>query len=328
MMKRSASDMDVMNLINQLAHLPLFKNVNLKEIAKDLELCQLTKLKQGQGLLTPLEPNAQLYILLEGKIAVHTELHLQPVAIINPGECIGEMSVFEGELPAAYAVAASDVMLLGIHKEIIWRIIESSSFFAVNLLHLLLKRIKSGNEALTSIQEKLVMQEISACLDPLTGIYNRRWMNNMFIRLLNRSKREHTPLFLLMIDIDHFKRYNDEHGHLAGDQCLRVVASALRDGLRATDLLARYGGEEFSVLLVDTNLKSCKAAAERLRERVCQRNIKDRDGIQLPCVSVSIGISQLDQNDSLEDLLDRADRCLYEAKKQGRNRVVCNELVS
>ena len=311
------------NDMEKVSGFSLFQGIDMAEITGQLELSEVIDLNQGDLLLKPTEPNTQLFILIEGKLSVHTQLDRNPVAILKPGDCIGEMSLFEGELPSAYVMSVDKSRLLAIHKEIIWSLVDSSSIFAQNLLHLMLQRIRSGNQNLSEIQEKLQVQEISAFIDPLTGIYNRRWLNNMFRRSLERYNRSGngTNIFLLMIDIDHFKNYNDTHGHLAGDQCLRMVASTLRDNMRPMDMLARYGGEEFSVLISDADNNNCISIAERLRIEVGNKEIKDRRGSVLPSVTISVGISTYHKPESLEDLIEKADQCLYKAKDSGRNQV-------
>ena len=313
--------------ITLIAGFPLFRGIDLREISEPLGISEFIDLRQGDILVKPTEPNTRLFILIRGKLSVHTEMDRNPVAILRPGDCIGEMSLFEGELPSAFVLSVDTAKVLAIHKEIIWRLVDSSSTFAQNLLHLLLQRIRSGNQSLSEIQEKLQVQEISAFIDPLTGIYNRRWLNTMFKRALerrNRSADGGSNIFLLMIDIDHFKQYNDTYGHLAGDQCLRMVASTLRDNMRPTDLLARYGGEEFSILLTGSDGDNSVSMAERLRVAVSCREIKDRRGATLPSVTISIGVAEYRKDEALEDLIESADRCLYQAKQQGRNRVFMN----
>lgn len=308
--------------INLIAGFPLFHDIDLQEISEPMSFSEIVHLKQGDILLNPTEPNTQLFILMNGKLSVHTEMERDPVAILKPGDCIGEMSLFEGELPSAYVLSVENAKVLAIHKEIIWRLVDSSTTFAQNLLHLMLQRIRLGNQSLSEIQEKLQIQEISTFIDPLTGIYNRRWLNTMFKRALDRQSRDTVntqEIFLLMIDIDHFKNYNDTYGHLAGDQCLRMVASTLRDNMRPTDMLARYGGEEFSVLISSTSKHDSDSIAERLRTAVSNREIKDRRGSELPSVTISIGIAGYRNNETFEDLIERADKCLYQAKENGRN---------
>ena len=143
--------------------------------------------------------------------------------------------------------------------------------------------------------------------DSLTGVANRRAWDEELARELARAARSAQPLCLALIDLDHFKAYNDEHGHQAGDRLLKATAAAWEEKLRRTDLLARYGGEEFAVLLPDCGLDSAMEIAERLRT-------------SQPVVTCSIGVAAWDGHESAAELVARADRALYAAKAGGRNR--------
>ena len=216
------------NLVEYLVGLSIFEAVDLPAISDDLKHCDLISLDIGQVLLSPENANARLYVLLEGKLAIHLDTdESEPIALVEKGECVGEMSIFESELPSAYVSAVTEATLLGIHKEIIWQLVDRSNSFAKNMLHLLLQRLRSGNVALSGSYDKIRAQEISICLDPLTGIYNRRWLNEMFKREIQRCQKSESPLGLIMIDVDHFKNFNDQNGHLAGDQCLKSIATTL-----------------------------------------------------------------------------------------------------
>jgi diguanylate cyclase (GGDEF)-like protein len=311
------------NIIEYLVGLSIFEGVDLPAISDDLKHCDLISLDIGQVLLSPKNVNAHLYVLLKGKLAIHLDTDdSEQIAQIEKGECVGEMSIFESELPSAYVSAVTEATLLGIHKEIIWQLIDRSNSFAKNMLHLLLQRLRSGNAALSGSYDKIRAQEISIFLDPLTGIYNRRWLNEMFKREIQRCQKSESPLGLIMIDVDHFKNFNDQNGHLAGDQCLKSIATTLHSNLRPNDMVARFGGEEFSVLLPDTGEKGCIMIAERLRGAISKTIIIDNKGNKLPSVTISLGIAQLKQGDSIESLLDQADKALYQAKEQGRDCVV------
>lgn len=147
--------------------------------------------------------------------------------------------------------------------------------------------------------------------DALTGLANRRLMETDLERDLARSKRSDEPLSALMIDIDHFKRYNDSHGHVAGDRLLQAVARTISEEIRATDLGARYGGEEFTVILPNTTIKNALGVAERIRSAVEMST----------GVSVSIGAASLQPGMDALKLIEKADEALYRAKQNGRNRV-------
>jgi len=169
------------------------------------------------------------------------------------------------------------------------------------------------------------MLEDLALLDGLTGLYNRRHFNTQVEREWNRARREHSPLSLMMIDIDHFKRFNDTYGHLAGDRCLRAVADALRGCfVRASDLVARYGGEEFVVLAGAVDRQQARERAELVRRAIKELPIERPGRAAAPAITVSIGLATAvpDRGITPEDLLLAADRSLYQAKRQGRDRVV------
>jgi diguanylate cyclase (GGDEF)-like protein len=160
-----------------------------------------------------------------------------------------------------------------------------------------------------------------AAFDDLTGVYNRRSMFHHLEAELSRCRRYGRSLGVLMADIDHFKRVNDDHGHLVGDQALRWVATTLQNELRSMDFLCRYGGEEFCAILPETNRPGVARAGERLRSAI-DRTLFDQDGVQLS-LSVSIGGASWAAEDSTEfpDLLALADTALLEAKRGGRNQV-------
>lgn len=162
--------------------------------------------------------------------------------------------------------------------------------------------------------------------DALTGVANRKGFDRALRELATRSLEEGVPLALLVVDVDHFKQFNDTHGHDVGDAVLRLVAGRIRDGLREADVVARYGGEEFVVLMPGVGLADAIAAAERLRAAVAARRLRSRtDGSDLGAVTVSIGVALYRPGEPLDHLFRRADHALYIAKRTGRNRVVCGE---
>ena len=163
-----------------------------------------------------------------------------------------------------------------------------------------------------------------AVTDPLTGLYNRRYLDAHLASAVERAATTQKPVFVLLFDIDHFKGINDTYGHDAGDDVLRDFCQRLRRGVRGIDLIARYGGEEFVLVMPETDAGFASTVAERLRREVEKDDFTTRSGERFP-VTVSIGLAQWQgPRDTAEALIKRADLALYAAKRAGRNRVVAS----
>jgi diguanylate cyclase (GGDEF)-like protein len=157
--------------------------------------------------------------------------------------------------------------------------------------------------------------------DPLTGLFNRRYLEETLERELRRAIRAGEPLGVLMIDVDHFKQFNDLHGHEAGDYVLREVAATLRRATRFSDVASRIGGEEMVILLPGADLSQAKRKADQLRDQVSQLDMKQL-GNALGQVTISVGVSALpDHGEGAAELLRIADSAMYRSKREGRNRV-------
>ena len=163
--------------------------------------------------------------------------------------------------------------------------------------------------------------DIKRILDPLTGLYNRRGLQHRLDTLLALSNSKH---YVLLMDIDHFKAYNDHYGHMMGDQALIRVSAAIRNAVRSRDIVARFGGEEFMVLLTNSSEETAWKTAERIRQRVYDLKIPHMFNESVATnVTISIGLTPL-INDNIEQALARADGALYEAKNKGRNIILAS----
>ncbi|MBI5460561.1 MAG: GGDEF domain-containing protein [Gammaproteobacteria bacterium] len=283
--------------------------------------CQLRQLAPGCVLLTPKQTADRIYLILQGEVEVRVGRHGgQLIATLGSGQCVGEMSVIEGMPPSAEVIARGACTAITIEGAALRTLLDHSQVFARNLLRLLSRRLRHDNQLVRQSLESQALSEQDARRDPLTGLHNRRWLNETLPKLIgHRGAR--CKLCLLMLDIDHFKRYNDSVGHIAGDQALIAVANTLEAQIRDGDQAVRFGGEEFLVVLPDTNLKDARPISERLRHSVQQTAIFDRDGDALPSVTLSIGLAEWAAFETPEQLIARADAALYQAKHQGRNRV-------
>lgn len=156
--------------------------------------------------------------------------------------------------------------------------------------------------------------------DQLTGLYNRGAFDTSMKREVDLSTRQHSPLSLIVLDIDHFKTINDSYGHSSGDKALKALAECILDTMRQSDIAFRYGGEEFTLVLSNTALESATLVAERIRIAVSQ--LTCNDGKRDFAYTISVGVAELQQGEDSYQLFERADKALYKAKKSGRNQTV------
>ena len=308
-MKTSQRQADLQHVM----HMRLFQNVaasNLSQLLKGFRTCEL---EAGEILLSPFKRNQYLYLLLEGQLKVYLgSLDNQAASTLEVGECAGEVSFIDNQPPSAYVVATTASVVLRLHRKALLTLFSQSPQLMQNLLELLCQRVRQSNQGILDSEQH-------ANIDTLTGCFNRRWLEHVYQRESTRCAYNAQPLCMLMLDVDHFKPYNDQHGHLAGDYALCLVAHTLRQQLRLKDSLARYGGEEFVILLPGIDDQEGRRIGQRLRESLEQvPSFYSPIGI-LPGVTASIGLAQMQSRDSLEGLIARADKALYQAKQQGRN---------
>jgi diguanylate cyclase len=188
------------------------------------------------------------------------------------------------------------------------------------------KKLEHSSQQLNVMKEDLTKAQKESLTDPLTGVGNRKHFSNELKRLVKEADEAKTPLSLLMIDIDYFKKFNDAHGHQVGDQVLKLVGRTMTENLKGRDIVCRYGGEEFVVLLSQTRITDAIRVADALRQFVAGKKIIRRDTNQsLGTVTISVGIAQYHNHESLSQFLRRADMGVYQAKAAGRNRVMVQE---
>jgi diguanylate cyclase len=187
------------------------------------------------------------------------------------------------------------------------------------------QRLSVSKREMDLLQQSMAALSVEANADPVTGLINRRGFERELEQAILYADRNGQPLSLMMIDIDHFKSFNDRFGHLMGDSVLSLVGMVLKKSIKGQDTAARYGGEEFSVVLPNTNLDNATIVAEQIRGKIMNRELQTRGtGQGLGKITVSIGVAEYRQGERLHSLIERADACLYEAKGDGRNCTRCD----
>src|ERR1700750_2655350 len=185
-------------------------------------------------------------------------------------------------------------------------------------------RLSLSKSEISNLQQSLEAIRAESLTDPLTGLGNRKSFDRAIAAAGHSAAGCGEPLSLLILDIDHFKSFNDNYGPLTGDQVLRLVGMSLKQTIKGQDITARYGGEEFAVVLPATALRQALTVADHIRRAVMSKELKKKStGEILGRVTISIGVSMLQPGDDTDSLIERADACLYAAKRNGRNRVIC-----
>lgn len=306
-----------------LDHIAMLEGVTAQQREALVKVGTRRSLDKGDVLIRQGEPGGAVHFVVTGQLAVALgEPTADPIAMLGAGETVGELGVITGEPASAFVVAAQPSELLSLGEEGFWELVHTSHPFAVNLIVKLAERLRKNNATVSSNIEKRRLYERAAMFDGLTGIHNRRWLDETLHRLVMRHEKDNEPLCVALIDIDHFKRFNDTHGHDIGDLVLTTVAATLVKHLRPTDLVARFGGEEFVILFPSTTPDEALLAADRVRDIVSQTKVLAPTGAELPRVTISMGIAPLVHGEKPAETLKAADASMYEAKRSGRNRVM------
>ena len=299
-----------------LHDLQLFHDAE-RGLAALLAACPVVRLADGM----PVEDtvHARLYIVLRGVLEV--TMPDGSVSKTLPGESAGEQSVLDETSNLAAMTASGATELLVINGELVWKLIDQSNSLARNLLRLLSFRVRAANALLRRRHKLGEFYRQMSMNDGLTGLYNRTWLSDMLPKMVASSQRTGAPLALIMIDLDHFKRFNDTHGHLAGDDALRAATAVIGADLRPSDFAVRYGGEEMMVLLPETPQALALLVAERLCSRMRGATVFADMRLPLPHVTASFGVAVLVEGMNDTGLIAAADAALYRAKEAGRDRV-------
>ena len=304
-------------------HVSLLRGVDLSALQSLLARCSFRDLAPGELLLTAGCGNHNIYVVMSGSVCVHLDdLSGPPYVVLSTGECVGEISIL-GETKVTANVAGNETArLMVIDKELLWHLIEESPELARNLLYTLAHRVGRDNLFLRRSLRRQRESEINANLDALTGLANRRGLNEFFMAHIAACTTQGKPLSLLMVDIDHFKHFNDSYGHLLGDTVLCVVAGIFAENA-PQGIAARYGGEEFALVLPGYDMRQACQLANELRLKIREVQLHTANGGEaIPPITISAGVAQMQTGDTPQSLILAADNALYCAKRKGRDCVM------
>lgn len=308
---------------DELTRLQLFNGLDQESIENLLSKSSIREVSPGETVIALGQINEYVYLLLAGRLCVYFDEEGVSQVILDAGESVGELSIIDNRPTSAGVVAETHCRLLVISEYAMWQLVTESHPICINLLNIFSTRLRASNNRLTEAEKQHLKLEHMASIDPMTTLYNRRWLDNNIASILQQAVAISQPVSILMIDLDHFKNYNDTQGHLAGDRAIITVAQTIMNNLRPMDRAVRYGGEEFLAILPNTNKANAHSVGDDLCRIIRNTPIIAANGDPLPLITISVGSATMETtiNESKECIIKRADSALYEAKETGRDRV-------
>jgi diguanylate cyclase (GGDEF)-like protein len=311
--------MNSIEVIKLLQESPLFRKVKSSLLASMLLQTTRVKLVAEQILMVPEQQNDHIYIVLSGRLRAQTDMFdTRPLVLFGMGECMGEMSLFDEDNVSFYGIAVTDCELLSIPHADVWAVLNQSLQASHNLLAILASRVSASsrmsmsnrmwpsNRILTESMEYRHGYEALDYINTVTGVYNGRWLSKSIPRLTHRFTMNRQSCVFILMKIDNFGQFDARFGSLGSDQAQRTIAHFMLGCLRPNDLVAHISEDQFAIFLPQTELDKADKVTSRLLEGIDQAIIVTPSGDALPPVAVSLGVSQLQSDDTLDSLIARA----------------------
>jgi diguanylate cyclase (GGDEF)-like protein len=306
--------------LDELACIKLFTGADDETLESVFQAGELRVLAAHDILIRTGTTNTTLYLLLSGRLSVHLESPANPAtAVLEAGESVGELSLIDQRPTSAYVLADVPTRVLAVPQEFFWLLVESSHAVARNLLRSLSQRLRRTDVVAAHHQEMHRHYQRQAAVDELTGLHNRRWIENALRRLVLRCGMNGETLSMILLDIDRFDRYNRAFDDDAGDAVLFAVARTLENALRPDDLVGRYGADGFAILLPGVPVEHARLVARRVQGEIAEAVISLSDQSILPPVTASCGVAQLYPGAGAEGLIAATSAALKDAKYAGTN---------
>ena len=322
-----------------LKNVRIFCDLTDEEIRDLLQLLHPRELKKGETLFRQGDPGGELFVVESGALGIAVTLddgkNLE-IAAFKKGDFFGEMSIFEKEPRSATCYAKSRSRLLAMNEREFFQLVESNPASAGKVMTRMLaatrRRLEDTGGFLSDMVQWGEDARRRAITDPLTGLYNRRYLEEALEEYFMKARNGSKPLSLVMLDLDHFREINEKYSEKVGDRVITAASDIYRRFLRPTDVAARYGGDEFTFILPDTGLETAHALMESIRRTIEESNLLEKavpaSGVKsknssLPKVTTSQGLACFPEH-ALDPkaLREAADSALYRAKETGRNRIV------
>ncbi|MFA7566447.1 MAG: GGDEF domain-containing protein [Alkalispirochaeta sp.] len=316
------------DLARFLKEVTIFADVSAEARRYTAELFTERRMEQDEVLFQQGDPGDALYIVRSGTVGVIVTTDSGQeltVAALEAGDFLGEMSIFEQEPRSATCRALEDTVVLGLREADFNRLVRTHPKAAISIMRSILETVAVRLDNTSVLVSDMVQwgetARRRAFTDELTGLYNRRFLDETMSEQINEAGLSGSPLCVVMMDLDRFSAINAEYGPEVGDQLIAAVAPVVAETFRESDILARYGGDEFTFLLPGTTPDEAMELCAELRTALSGMDFLAQQGGAVTSVSASQGIALWpDHGSTGEELLAAADRALYQAKQNGRNR--------
>ncbi|MFC1670261.1 diguanylate cyclase [Spirochaetota bacterium] len=314
-----------------LKQVNILSSLSKNEINKIINYFNTVNIKKGEILFEQGDEGNAMYIVKEGKIISTIKLpdgKEQQVAEFGRGDFFGDMSIIEQAPRSATCKATDHSSLFEIDEGEFFGLMDLNPNIAIKIMHKMLNiitsRLRNANDFVVDMVNWGEDARTRAITDPMTGVYNRRYLDDSIDDFFKTAKKKNEPLSVVMIDLDYFRQINDNYGHDIGDKAIIEIVGVLKNNTREKDIIARYGGDEFTILLPETSHNDGRQVAQNICKKVANLDmLKDFDG-PVKNLSLSMGMASFPKNaKSLKTLRAKADKALYNAKENGRNQVFC-----
>lgn len=317
-------------MVEFLKKVDIFSSLHEKEIESLCGLLKPVELKKDEVLFRQGEEGEELYIVKSGNVLSIISLpegKERVVATFKPGDFFGEMAIFENAPRSATCKMDADTVLYRLNQDDFFGFLKSDPGTAIKImyrmLHITTQRLQNTSGFLSEMIRWGNDARRRAITDELTGVYNRRYLDEALESHFLSASAGGEPFSLAMVDLDYFRQINEHYGHETGDRLIIEVVSVFKKQLRPEDIVARYGGDEFSVIFPGTPVEEAVQLSESVRREVEKLTILKELNGPLKQVTTSQGITAYTQGiGSIKSLKEKADQALYRAKEEGRNRVV------